>query len=238
MRLHPKARACATFMPFAAVLLSRSLLLLLAFWLALLPLLGRHGLLPTHRKFVFLAVAPMLAALLLVWLASSSPPPLAPIDWLGPAGVGYALLIALRILAAGALLQAMMLPLVATGELPATLRSWGVGKQGIQVVASSIALIEDVKRKAVRVADARAARGLMPTGRWRRLKILPALLRPVFFASLESAVARADLWRHRGIDPTSLLDANREAPPWRAADSGLSAAGAAVLAASLATLAS
>ena len=234
--MHPWARACAILLPFLAILVSRSLLVPLAVWVAVVPLLAKHRLLVTHGKFAAVGVAPILVALLVVWTASSSAPPFEPIDWPGPPGPGYALLIAARILAAGALLHAMVLPLVAAGELAATLTAWGVGAKGTQIVVSSIALMEDVKRKAQRVADARAARGLMPKRRWHRLKALPALLRPVFFGSLESAIRRADLWRHRGIDPTSPLQDAGAPTAWRLSDAFVVMTSAAALAVSLALL--
>jgi len=228
--MHPWARAAAVGLPFIAVFLSNGLLLLFALWSVLALALLRSSLFAGHIKFAAVAVLPILVALLLVWLASSTHPPTVPIDWRGPPGIGFALLVALRILVAGAILQALIIPVLAAGQLPAVLRAWGIGEHGTQIVISSVTLLEDLKRKVRQVVESRTARGLMPTGRFGRLLSLPALLRPVFFSSLEAAVKRAELWEHRGVDPLAVARSQEQAYAWTLRDTGVLLGSFAVLA--------
>ena len=213
--MHPRARGIVLALVFVAIFLGKSLMLLMLVWLCMLALLRQEKMLAAHTKFVAFAVIPIALALVLVWSAAQVPPPTTPIDCFAADGPGYAMLVSFRILAAGSLLQAMLMPEFAAGRLTYVLRSWGLGARGAQVANSSITLLDDLKRKLQQVIEARTARGLMPPTRWGKFRALPVILRPVFFASLESAIKRAELWDHRGIDPLAIVDTNTNGTPWR-----------------------
>lgn len=234
--MHPRALGLLLLLGITASLLSRSLLLLLSAWFAACMLMYTSKLISIHLKFALYGITPVFLALILVWSTAQISPPVVPIDWPASAGMGYALLVSIRIATAGAIMQSMILPELRRGRIPTILASWGIPASGIQIATSSLVLQEDFQRRVRQVIEARTARGLMPNSRWGKLRSLPLLLRPVFISSLESAISRSELWQQRGLDPLDLKHGEERQINWRNGDSAVVLIALAYLAAAVFTI--
>jgi len=116
-----------------------------------------------------------------------------------PNGVSYATFTWLRIVACGAVLQSLFIPLI---DRPTELRRF-LAKNGLSgtigtLVITSVIFLPEVRRRLDRIIDARKANGF-PVSGFSGLRQLPSLLMPLVSSLFESADKRAELWSHRGV---------------------------------------
>lgn len=151
------------------------------------------GIARQHLKFVALVTLPLLLALSLIWGFIVAPPT----HRLG--GFSYAFVTWMRIVVCGGVVQWLLLPLV---EKPAHFRAFlqrlhvppAVGT----LLVTPILFLPEVKRRIDRIVDARKAQGIQTSGLSGMLA-LPAMIVPLIASLMESALARAELWTHRGL---------------------------------------
>lgn len=203
LEVHPVGRlVAATSVSVAAFVLKKPEELLFCYALVAAGML-KAGILRQHLRFILIVSLPLLAALLLIWGVIVAPPPS-----YGMNGVSYATAAWLRIVVLGGAFQWLLLPLaerpmhfrafLATLRVPATLGT---------LVVTPILFLPEVQRRIGRIVDARKAQGLS-TSWFSGLRAMPGMLMPLVASLLESSIARAELWTHRG-----LLERDRAMPP-------------------------
>ena len=146
-----------------------------------------------HLRFLVLVTLPLLVALIIIW-GLIIPQPAS-----GSGGMAYAFTAWLRILVCGGVIQWLLLPLV---EQPAHFRAYlqrlhvppAVGT----LLITPILFLPEVKRRIDRIVDARKAQGLPAVG-LAGILALPAMVVPLIASLMETALARAELWTHRGL---------------------------------------
>ena len=213
LSVHPWARTCAALLVIASVFLATRPIDQAITYALVLAAVCAAGLVRQHAQFLVTVGIPLLIALLVIWGYLVEPP-----SSNGQNRFDYVLLIWLRVAAAGGALQWMLLPLV---EQPLHLRAFLSalrlsGSIGTLLV-TPILFLPEVRRRLARIIDARKAQGL-PTRGLAGLRAMPWMLMPLISSLIESSLARAELWSHRG-----LLTYNQRqwaTPPW---SSGLSA---------------
>ena len=151
------------------------------------------GIARPHFRFVVLVTLPLLLALTLIWGFLVAPPTR------GIGGFSYAFATWLRIVVCGGVVQWLLLPLV---EQPAHFRTFlqrlNVPPSVGTLLITPILFLPEVKRRIDRIVDARKAQGLKASG-FSGLMALPAMIVPLIASLMDSALARAELWTHRGL---------------------------------------
>lgn len=168
-------------------------LMIILIYLVVLTAVARAGVVRPHLRFVFLVTLPLLFALALVW-GFIATLPAHRID-----GLTYAFVTWLRIVVCGGIIQWMLLPLVEhPTHFKAFLQRLRVPPAVGTLLITPILFLPEVKRRIDRIVDARKAQGVQTSG-WLGLIGLPAMIVPLIASLMESALARAELWTHRGV---------------------------------------
>jgi energy-coupling factor transporter transmembrane protein EcfT len=195
VELEPRARLVSALLLLVAALAAQSLTAALVVYGAALVAVVRMGVVRSHSRFVGLAALPLLVALLVLW------------GWLMPAnhparyssGVTYALAGWLKIVSCGAVIQALMIPLInQPAELHRFLQETRIPAVLAQVLVTAVIFIPEVGRRLNRLTDARAAQGF-PNDILARISSLPRLLSPLVSSLIDTATRRAEFWSHRGV---------------------------------------
>lgn len=192
---HPASLFTALVLMVLGALINPSLGFLFVVWIVCAVGLYFSGLIASHIKFIVAAVLPLYLALLLVWVVIvKGAPPNSNLS-----GFEYANHIAVQILLIGAMFQWTFIPLYEKGELVQSLAKCGLPVSTITILSSAIITIEDVRRRARQVGEARIARGLLSTSFFGRLRQLASILAPLFVSMIDSSIKRAELWEHRKL---------------------------------------
>lgn len=207
--LSARSRLLSTFLLLAAALVAKSLpAACAAYGFALLAVIAT-GTLRQHARFVGLAALPLLAALLVLW------------GWLMPqahpagysTGPAYALSTWLKIVSCGAVVQALMIPLI---DRPAYLHQFledtRMPPPLAQVFVTAVIFIPEVGRRLNRLTEARAAQGY-PNHLLARVVSLPQLLAPLVSSLIDTALRRAEFWSHRGVLTPRSVKVGRASSP-------------------------
>lgn len=218
--IEPRARGIATLLSLAGVLLCKEFAPLASFWLlVMIPLIVKARVLRAHLRFLAVVIAPISAALFVVWAWLIGAAPGMPVQSAPQQGAIFAAVTSMRLAAVGGLWQLCFLPLDARA-LATTLRSWGLGGPGLAVALGALTILPEVGLRSRQVLDARYARGLIAGPGWlTRASQLPALLPPLMAWLLRSAVQRGDLWDHRGLVRRLLMIGSSERGGWNGAAS-------------------
>lgn len=191
--MHPFARAASGILLVSAAFAVLEPLTMILIYIVVFVGVALAGIIRPHLRFVVLVTLPLLLALMLIWGVIVAPPAH------GVGGVSYAFAAWLRIVVCGGVIQWLLLPLV---EQPAHFRAFlqrlhmppAVGT----LLVTPILFLPEVKRRIDRIVDARKAQGLQASG-LPGLLALPAMIVPLIASLMESALARAELWTHRGL---------------------------------------
>lgn len=191
-------------------ILTSSLWVVLVLWLTALIGMIKKRIFKIHMLFLLLTVAPMFAALLIVWLSASERA--VEIDTIYGGNVYlYVTFLTLRIAAIGGILQWLILPLIKEKKFERFLREMGCNKNIILAITSTLVLLKDFKLKSKAVVEARIARGLVGKSRLAKWRSFPSVISPVIYISIISAIQRSDLWTHRELNVIG-VKANEQEP--------------------------
>lgn len=194
--LHPIARLVCALLFVAAIFAAKTLLAISLVYLAVLFVVIASHVGTNHLRFVAFVTLPLLLALVVVWGWVVDP---LQIPASHQSGFTYALFTWLRIVACGGALQFLFLPLIESPiQLKQFLERTGLSGSVGTLIVTSIVFLPEVRRRFLRIVDARKVQGNVVSG-LRGLRELPTLLMPLVSSLLESATTRAELWSHRGI---------------------------------------
>ena len=196
LRLHPVARLLAVLLTIAAALLADSLNGLAPALLVVATAVTMSGAGSSFMRFVGLATAPILLALLLVWGYFMGP---GKVPAPHGTGVEFAVFLWLRVVICGGALQFMFIPLLShPTHLKDFLDRTGLHGSLGTLITSSLIFIPETSRRLAQVIDARRAQGHNLSG-IKGLREVPMLLTPLVASLLDSSVKRAEVWAHRGV---------------------------------------
>jgi len=204
--VYPIARLGTSLLLLLAVFASRSLASVAFLYAVVLVGVIICGISAAHFRFVTWVTLPFLFSLLVLYglLIRAAPG-----GW-ASSGEHYAIYLWLRVAACGAIVQALLVPLMRRPAcLKAFLEALGTGPTLGTLVLASVVILPDIRRTLERVQDARRSQGFRTDG-LAGLWGLPSLLLPTISSLLVSANKRAELWSHRGI-----LLRNRGLPQFR-----------------------
>lgn len=196
---HPWIRFLACLAGVTVTFVTHSLPLLLAGigGVAVMSVIGGVG--QPFLRFSVYIVAPVAAALWVVWALIVGAPPGMPIGAAPDAGRDYALVVALRLMMVGGLLQ-MALLTIGADDLPATMYAVGLRESAVVLAMATFAVFPELKMRADQIVTARYARGLAGRRRWiSGIQQLPYIFRPLLVWMLRSAIQRAEAWQQRGL---------------------------------------
>ena len=191
-QLHPFWRTYAAAMLAIAAFATHGLAGMAFVYSIVITGLVTAGIIRKHLKFVVLTV-PLL--LMLIFVRIFAAPPAAT----SHTPFAHAVSVWLRLLVCGGVFQWFAVPLL---DEPARFRSFLStlripGSIGILLV-TPILFLPEVQRRMNQIIDARKAQGIPSTG-LAALRGLPAILVPLVSSLLDSGLARAELWAHRGL---------------------------------------
>jgi energy-coupling factor transporter transmembrane protein EcfT len=194
--VHPFARLATATLFLVAIFAARSLLPLSLVYLVVLIAVWSARAIRSHVVFVIFVTSPILVALVILWAWVISPS-LVPSPHEG--GVSFALFTWMRVTACGGAVQYLFAPLMANPiYLKAFLERTGLTGTFGTLIVSSIVFLPEIRRRFLRLVDARRSQGYRVSG-LRALREVPILLMPLVSSLLVSATARAELWSHRRL---------------------------------------
>ena len=194
LSIHPWVRLAAALLLAASAFVAWRPLELLVVYAVVIAGVAAAEIARQHVRFVVGVTLPLLFALLIIWGLLVKPPASMHLG-----GISYAVAIWLRIAAIGGVFQWLLLPLA---ERPIHFRSFLAslhlsGTLGTLLI-TPILFLPEVRRRMARIMDARKAQGLPATG-IAGVRALPSMLTPLVSSLMESSLARAELWSHRGL---------------------------------------
>jgi energy-coupling factor transporter transmembrane protein EcfT len=194
LSIHPLVRAFSALLFSVAAFSTHRMLVLGAIYACLCVAIILARLARPHIRFIALVTAPLLIALMLVWGVIMGRSPVS-----GLSGYEYAVSTWARIVISGGAFQWLILPLANNpSRLRGFLASLGISGTLGTLIISPIIFLPEVRRRVNMIIDARKAQG-HKVGGVTGLLALPTMLGPLVASLLDGAMARAELWEHRGL---------------------------------------
>jgi hypothetical protein len=194
LNVHPLARAVSALLFSVAAFSTHRLPVLATIYAWLFIAILWADLVRPHTRFVAFVTAPLLVALLIVWGVILGKSPVS-----GMSGYDYAAATWARLVICGGAFQWLILPLVNNpSRLQGFLASLGISRTLGTLIISPIIFLPEVRRRLNMIVDARKAQGHKVSG-IAGLLAIPAMLGPLVASLLDGAMARAELWEHRGL---------------------------------------
>jgi len=199
-KIPPRLRATLVLLTIIAVVICKWPFWLFLVWLfVLLPTSAYAGVGRAHMTFCASFLLPIGIGLLVIWGAIVGAPPGAMPRSNPTAGTLYALTLLGRLTVFSCVVQILYLGL-SPQRLITELRGLGVQREFLLVTLGALAILPEVRMRAVQVYDAGRARGLLHRKSLpRRLRLVPYVLRGLFSWTIRSAIERARLWEERAI---------------------------------------
>jgi hypothetical protein len=181
-----------------AVICHDTVLLYLA-WLVLLGIMVAVGISALHARITLTFIVPIaVGATFIHGLAQYHD--VSGGWWARFSGVApKAILLAGRLGVVAAVTQWCIFPLTTDGRFISFLRTVGLRPRGVLILGATVTLLAEVRTRGRQIIEARLAQGRGFGGGAGVLLQLPLVLMPLMVNVLDTAAARADLWRARNL---------------------------------------